>query len=191
MPDIVKDLQHLKTLAPKQKILILAVFVALFVLGLVFGIAFTRRATAPLSTPTISILPTVKPTADLSLQPAEATLSVGETLPVSVVLTKEGVQAIDVFLSFDPQYLSIANIEPGSDFPMVIRQDLSVARLAVSVSRKPDNPTPETGEVFSFTLTALSATDSASISFDSEATIAARNGENIVGKMVEGRYKIE
>lgn len=192
-----KDLKQIKKLALKRKIYILVFLFLLFALAFVGGVFITRyKPLPPIPTPVTTPKPKPSPIlqrrSKLFLTPASGTLTVGEVLPVSVLISNEPVQAVDVVLLYDPSVFAVSDIKKGDVFPLILRKDIIPGRVTVSASASPEEPVElKTGEVFSFSLTALAATASASIDFDAQDTIAAKDGVNRLGKIVGGKFRIE
>lgn len=202
-PNLKKEFSHLKTLPPKKKILLAAIFVTLFVASFlgatVLSLNLTKKPPTPVGKeplttrePTLAFTPTPKPRALLSLSPSDKLLKVGEAIPVSVSISEETAQAVDIVLTYNAKVFSAKNITKGEAFPLLLQKKIDKGRVTVSASIDPkkSGTSAASGEVFSFTLTALSATPSSAVNFDTSQTTVAKNGENILGTAVGGSYEV-
>lgn len=202
--DLDKELAQLKSLDPSKKILIISILFLLLFFGFSLGfLSFNSRnkptqppaPTPPANTkeniqPLSSPIP--KPKALLTIDPATKTVKKGETFPVSIRLSGEPVQAVDIVLNYDPEFLKPSNIKNGELFPSILQRKIEQNKISFSAAVNPQKPEPvSSGEIFSVSLTALKATDSASLTFDPLETIAGKNGENFLGNVVGGNFKIE
>lgn len=192
------ELSQLKTLDPRRKTALFTIMLSLFVIGFFAGIFFSVGRGKKTSIPFVpeQLLPptpTPKPITTLILSPSAKVVSIGEILPVSVVLRGQRVQATDIAINFDPKYFTASDITAGDAFPILLRQNIEAGKVSVSASLDPENPVEPSsslGEVFTMTLTALSATDSAIVDFDPQSTITAKDGVNTLALTVGGKYII-
>ena len=186
----------MNTLDVKQKIGIICALVALFGLGFFITTRFSSKKNAITNTTgqtgkaKATLSP--QPSTTLSLSPSTKTVKVGETLSLTVMLTGDKAQAVDITLTFDPAVFSASDIAVGQAFPVVLRQRIVDGKIIVSASIDPSNQ-PEsnpTGAIFTVNLTALGTKASTTVDFEAKDTIVAQNGKNIVGKTVAGTYTV-
>jgi hypothetical protein len=197
MSTIQQDLGRITHLDTSKKLTLIFIFLSLFTGSYLFGRYVLNRTKTPVYTETTppenapinGQLNTGK--AELILAPSRSTLKVGESIPVAVRLTKQSVQAADVVLTFDPKYVSISDIKAGPNFPIMLNQKINKDTVEVSASISPTNlDKPGEGDVFTFTLTGVSATPNTKVDFNIEDTIAATDGVNVLHTIVGGSYTI-
>ena len=198
MPDVSHDLNELKQLPQERKTMLGFFLLVLFTLGFLVGVLYTRNkkpsmmGKTPSSTTPSTGTTAKKPTTALAISPATKVLKVGQSIPVSVVISKEPVQAVDVVLTYDPEVFTVSNVVKGDLFPMKLRQKLEQGKIALSASVTPDSPAATgNGDIFTFSLTAISATPSSTVDFDKKDTITAKNGENTLGETTPGKYTVQ
>lgn len=187
------DINTIKSLPANRKTALGIFLLILFVLGTGLGVMVARNRDAKKDTTMNAAAPAPAESTktELALNPSTATLKVGEVLPVSVKISKEAVQAVDVVVTYDPAVFSAGNIQTG-DFPKILRQKITPGRIVVSTSVSPDNPTPMTdGIVFTFSLTALSKSTATTVAFDASETITAKGGANTLGTTSGSQFKVE
>lgn len=197
MSTIQQDLGRLGHLEASKKITLIFMFLSLFTGSYLFGRYVLNRAKPAVMTepPNENNLPVTgrlnQGQAELILTPSRATLKVGETLPVSVRLSKQPVQAADIVLNFDPKYIAISDIKNGPNFPIVLNQKINENNVSVSLSISPTNlDKPGEGDVFTFMLKGISPTPNTKVDFNIEDTIAATDGVNVLHTIVGGSYTI-
>ena len=187
------DINTIKSLPADRKTALGIFLLVLFVLGTGLGIMVARNRDTKTDTTVgdATPAPAESTKTELALNPSTGTLKVGEVLPISVKISKEAVQAVDVVVTYDPAVFSAGNIKPG-DFPKILRQTITPGRIVVSTSVSPDNPTAMTdGIVFTFSLTALKQATTTTVDFDASETITAKSGVNTLGTTSGSEFKVE
>jgi len=195
MPDFQKEISALRKLNPKRKFALAAMFVALLMGGFLVGILISSGRNKVLRTANIFSVPspTPAPSASLTISPSQKSLKVGEVMPVTVAISGEPVQAVDVVLTYDPRYFTASKIQKGKTFDQFLKQTIQQGKVSVSAAVGPTaaSKTAGPGEIFTVNLTAIAATTSAQVSFAPSDTILAKNGENLLKIAVGGSYQIE
>lgn len=196
MNEMAQDVNNLSTLPKERKAVLIALIGVLFIVSVVVGANLAKRSgqetpsASPVqnqSTPAVE----VKNTTDLSLSPAPLTISTGATKQVSVMLSKTAVSAADVFLTYDPTLVEIADIQNGTVFDRVIRKKIDAGSIAFSAAVSPEKKNSlATGTVFTFTVTALKS-GTTTIQFDTGKTITALSGANSLGNTTPMTVEIQ
>lgn len=155
----------------KKIVLPIAVGILLLV-GIIVGIYLVRQQQ--------EIREKAAPATVLNLTPSQDTLKVGETrnITVNIDTGPNIVGAIKLNVVFDPAYVSVSNFTRGTFFQTPI-QNPAVAggRLTMVAGGQVGNFPTGTGQVASFTLTALQA-GSTVIAFDSTQTEVSGTGSD-------------
>lgn len=114
----------------------------------------------------------------LTLVAGASELAVNESTDIAVILENTPAQAVDIVITFDPNLVSISNVQNGSVYPSIVRQDIRDSQLVVSTRVDADNSTDlKAGDVFSFTVTAL-APGNAHIGVNKDLSITATKNKN-------------
>lgn len=187
------DLKDFKKLDVESKLYVVFFFIIIIIAAVLTGSSIQSNASTTSAEPATQTTESVstKSTSTLALSPSTLELKVGEELPVSVVLSKNPVSAIDVVLTYDPAVFSLSNLKNGTVFPKLLTQKMEEGKLTVSASLDPaDTKDAEVGEVFSFTLKALAPAEESVVEFNRDSTLTALNGENVLGVTVGGSYKV-
>lgn len=185
-----KDLKDLKKLDPQTKVYLIIFILLVFIASILVGLSMRAGQSQSSSHETQLIEPTEAPTTNLSLDPPSKNMRVGEVTDVTVILSKTPVQAADIVITFDPKVFSISNIRNGTILPNILKQNLEQGKLTYSASVDPEAKNELTGEVFTFSLRALSPATSSAIDFDKNMTITSSEGKNTLGLTVGGNYTI-
>lgn len=190
---LAKDVRDIKKLDDNRKFLLLMLFVVLFVISVLVGgfLAQNRPQTqVPQTAPQRTTK--LKPTTTLSIVSTSKTLKQGTTEKVTVNLEKTPVTAIDIVLNYDPNLLTVSNIENGTVFARVIRKKIETGKIIYSAAIDTASKTAlQTGPVFSFSIRALKSAGSAKITFDPSQTITALNGENTLGSSLGASFNLQ
>lgn len=199
MPDVGQPVAQTSPSSSTRSALLpfLIVLVVILVL-LALASLFKGKSTSPTTVPTTAKVtgrppsPTPRAMTKLSLDPAVKTLKVGDVLTIAVMTSGEGVQAVDVVLTYDPAVFQVGNVQKGEVFSEILQNRLENGRIFFSASVNPQTPKiTANGTIFTVDLTPLSATATARVDFDRALTITAKAGENTLGETVGGRYIVE
>lgn len=185
MNDAASDMQDFHKLQPDRKLAVIGIMIFVFVFAILVSIyvsksggltQLTQRVTNPTSqTEQKADATTLSMTSDVT------SLSVGNSATVTVNIANNPVQAVDIAVNFDPNMFTASNIVNGTVYADILRSEITDGQVVVSATVSPSDPTDlKTGDVFSFTLEALSA-GSGELTFDPELTITAKNGVNTLG----------
>lgn len=200
-----KEIKQFKKLKAPNKLSILALYFLLFLLGLIVGNFLTKGATPPIKSsgqeraaPTKILFPTqpaptIKPQATLRIYPGSQTLRLNDPVTVAIILDAAAVDAIDAVINFDATVFKASNLSKGSAFTYYPEQafkiDNKLGKISVSAVRDAQTPFPPLPvTVATFSLTALQEIAPSSVSFDTTATVAAKDGVNILGFALGGSY---
>ena len=134
---------------------------------------------------------------DLVLLPAAQTVNPGDALVVTVQ-AECGTQAtngIDVFIDFDPQYLEVQSITPGTILSLPLQNEYDNTLGTIGFSAGSIAPVTDTFDILTITFTAKSVltTTSTVVSFhtsDARTTLAVLGGDIITGTLTEATYTI-
>lgn len=189
------QLGELKLLNPERKKFILIVLLVLFVASLMMASKIQKKQEeSPVQTDQTATVtaPAEAPKTSLSLSPASAELTVGQTQEITVSLTDVPVTAIDVVLTYDPTTFSVSNVTNGDIFGRVIRNTVEDGKVIFSASVLPEKKDAlSEGDVLTFTVKALNSSGSAFIAFDPTETITALGGENTLGVTTGATFTID
>lgn len=177
MDNIQTDLKDFNQLHPNRKLAVFGIILFVFILSIFIGVYFSKSRTQT-TTETETPAPTgaVTATTGLTLVPSAETVAVGDQIKVSVMLEGEAVQAADVVVKYDPTIFTASTVTNGTAFESIVREEIKDGTVSITAAVSPTAANDlKTGEVFSFTLTALKA-GSTELSFDPELTITAKNG---------------
>lgn len=183
---VTKDIQDFHNLHPNRKLMVFGLILFLFVIAVVGGIMLAQRGSDTTQTDTTNQQQTQNTeVADgqtaLSLSASAESVAVGDSVTVTVMLENTPVQATDVAVTYDPTVFEASDIVNGNVYGDILRSEINDGEVLVSAAVSPSNPQDlRTGELFSFTLTALAAGDG-TVSFDDVITITALNGTNTLG----------
>lgn len=193
-----KDLERFFSLPAKSRLLIAVILTGAFLFTIVLFANIGKNPPLPsnqmtrITTPKQAVQPEINQyTSTLSLSPRQASLPVGEELDVSVILTENPAQAVDIVLEYDPQYLEVSNIRGGTSFTQVLLNQRQNGRILFSAALDPASSDKSTvGEIFSFTLKGREATPAATIDFSPSETKVGADGQFSLGTTLTGNYQI-
>lgn len=185
-----KDIKDLKKLDSQTKVYLIIFMILVFVAALLTGASMISSRPQTSFDQSALPAPTEEPTTTLSLSPSSQALKVGEVTNVSVILSKTPVQSADIVLTWDPKVFNLYNIRNGTILPNVLNQNLTAGKLTFSASVDPTAKNASTGEMFAFSLKALSPSTSSPVEFDKKLTITSSDGKNILGLTVGGNYSV-
>lgn len=183
-----KDVAHFGSLDMGKKIVVVATLSVLFVASIYIGKTLAVKKSSPTnqtattqpsdSAPTPEAAQQVRRQSRLSIK-ANADLAVGKQETISVELTGTPVSATDIVLYYDPDVVEVSEVSNGSVFDRILVNNVENGRLSFSAAVSPDRINSlKTGTVFTFELTPLAPASSTTISFDTQETVTALNGEN-------------
>lgn len=178
--------KEFKKLPLNAKIIITAILIGSFFIGIIIQIGSqkltTRQVSIPFPTPTLIPIP-----AEVFLSTDKKEVMVNTTFSATINLNSHdtGVEAADFVLSYDRDYLKVATISSGNFFSLYpvkkIEDDsIQISGMANLLEDRIVVPRGE-GLVGTIVFEALAATESTKISFDREKTIVANGGKNILG----------
>jgi hypothetical protein len=127
--------------------------------------------------------------ASVSLETKSSSYAIGETVSVSVTIDSgsNDVGAADFIITYDPTLLKAGSITPGSFFKSIPVKKISNGSIKLSALAEITDSRvlfPKgKGVVAIIDFKVLKANPSTLISFDSEKTIIASDGRNIVNKL--------
>lgn len=189
-----QDLKDLKKLDPQTKVYVIIFIILIFIASILTSSSFISPGNSPSAAETENQTENIteEPTTTLSITPSSDTLSVGDVIAVSVILSKTPVTAVDISLSYDPKVFGVSDIKKGSVFPTLLNQKIEAGKIIVSASIDPEGAkNPTTGDVFSFSLKALVPSENSLIQFDKELTTTAVAGENTLGLTVDANFTVQ
>lgn len=178
-------LREFRKIKKGQQVIIIAVLAGIFTFGflLPFGINkfSTYKPSKPLPLPTPIPIP-----AEISLNADKKVLTSGATFSaiININSPNQGVEAADIVVDFDPNYLSVATVSAGNYFGQYPVKEtgsgfVKISGIANLVNNKFIIPIGK-GTIGSIIFETLSATGNTKISFDREKTIVAAGGKNIL-----------
>lgn len=182
---------------PQKATSAVVLFLLLFFIGAVIGVYIFRGK--PVVVPgkmagvpsRIEIQPTKMPLTNLSLSPSLKILTVGEVLPLAVMIDGDPAQAVDIVLSYDPTIFTPAKVTLGDVFPQILQEQVKDGKIRVSMSVNPQNPKLlGKGTVFTINLSAISATKSSQVKFVPEETLVGRAGMNILSHTTNATFTV-
>ena len=178
-------LVEFKKVGMKQKIVIIAILIVCFAVGIAAPSAYQKLTYNVNPTPTPSPAPIPIP-ATLSLSINQPSITAGATFSATINIDSpnQGIEAADFVLDFDPNYLSVATISAGNYFGLYPIKSISsdsakISGLANLVNNKFIIPIGK-GSAGTIMFNALQATSSTAIRFDKVKTIVASGGKNIL-----------
>ncbi len=181
-----QDIKDFNTLDPQKKLMIAGIVLILFV-GSIFVGAYLSKGGSTGSKDVVNneqeLAPSKKPSTSLKLM-ADTTMKVGASQTVTVELDNVPVTAADVVVSYDPEILTVSDIQNGDVFAKVIQRKTDIAKglITFSGSVDPSNPNDlKTGKVMTFKVTAKKDASATLLQFSKDDTITAINGENTLG----------
>lgn len=163
-----------------QNVGLVVLLILLFLVG--FGIVSLYQTQKTTDT-TGKVLPK---TAKLSIVSDKKTVSAGESFTVKLLLDSgnQAVEAADFTLTFDPKYLQVKNVAPGSYFksyPVNKTEEDTVKISAVAYFDGSSVIIPKgRGDVASITFSAVTPVAKTSINIDPVKTAIASKGQNIL-----------
>lgn len=195
MKEAVKTyLTQFKKLERNAKILIIAILIGSFFIGVIGQIGYRKLAYKPFPIPSPTSIPTP---ASISLTSNSAEVETGATFSATIKINSpnQGVEAADFVVLFDPDYLKVATVSSGNFFGVypvkkTETNSVKISGMANLIDNKIIIPKGE-GTVGTITFEALAATESTKISFDKEKTIVASGGKNILGKITDLEISIK
>ena len=168
-------LADFRKISKKGKILVYAILAFSFIVGIIASIISFNLFKNPPST------------AILKLTADKTSVSKGDTFTATLNIDSQdwGVEAADLVLNFDPQYLKVTAVSPGNFFKVYPLKKIEESRVKLSGVANFVNNTfiiPKgTGTITSLTFQTLASTSKTTISIDKQATIVASAGKNILG----------
>lgn len=182
---MLKDLLS-SILSDKKQSTIFFGIIVLFVVTLAnVYVAKTRIPTSALKTPT----------ATLSLNPTQKSVTKDQTFDVAIILdTKdEKVDAVDAILTYDPSILEVTGLSPGTIFSAYPVKSYGEGKIQLSGFALPEGETPKPfsgkGTLGTITFKALNS-GSTKVIFG-VSSIIAYQGQNALGKIVEATYTVK
>ncbi len=183
-----KDIFEFKTLSPQVKFLLAIQVVILFIFSILVGVLFSPQFNKkvqqnPNGNPNSAIAD--RNSTQLSIEPKDEIVKVGESRLMSVHLKGSSVTAVDIVLNYDPAMLEVSDVTNGTAFGRVIINKVEKGKIYFSAAQDVTNAQKvnknDDGAVFGFKVTALKKTETAKIEFSLDETITAENGENKLG----------
>ncbi len=192
---IKKDLKNIGKLPPEKKLAIVFILIILFIVSYSVSKSLSNRNLVTQGPGTADESGTasaqMQPRTGLTISPVSKNLSIGKQEKLEVVLSKLPVTAVDIVLTFDPTLVDVTNVQNGPLFQRVLQNKVDNGKIIFSAAVTPQNATnTKEGTVFTFMVKAKKEAPAALIGFDPRATVAALNGENMLGSTVGGTYKI-
>jgi len=189
-----QDIKDFNTLDPQRKLMVAGIVLILFVGSIFIGAYLSKGGSLGNKSDngTVQVAPTKKPATELKIM-ANTSMKVGTSQVVTVELSSVPVTATDVVVSFDPDILTVADVQNGKVFPKVIQKkiDATNGTITFSASVDPANPNDiKTGTVLSFKVTAKKDAPSTLLQFAKDDTITAINGENTLGLTTGATIKV-
>lgn len=177
--------QQFSNLGQKQKLLILGILAFSFVFGLGGQIGFQKLTNKPTPTPLPS--PTEIPLpAYLELTSVEKTIEPGATFSATLNIDSpnQGVEAGDFVINFDPNYLNVATLSSGNYFGLypiknIGTESAKISGIANLVNNRFIIPKGK-GIIATFVFETLQASDSTKVKINTDKTIVASGGKNIL-----------
>lgn len=189
-------LREFKSIGKKQKIIIIVVLLASFLLGFVLPGFSNKLSTFQTPKPTPFPTPIPLP-AVISLSSDLSDVKLGATFSATINISSpnQGVEAADFVVNFDPDFLKVATISSGNYFGIypvktAVKDKVKISGIANLVNDRFIIPMGK-GQIGTIVFETLSATDSAIISFDREKTIVASAGKNILDKITDLEVSIK
>lgn len=184
-----KDIFEFKTLSPQVKFLLAIQVIILFIFSILVGVLFSPQFNKkiqqnPNGNPNNAALAGRNST-QLSIEPKDEIVKVGESRLMSVHLKGPSVTAVDIVLMYDPVMLEVSDVTNGTAFGRVIINKIEKGKIyfsaAQDVTSAQKTKRDDNGDVFGFKVTALKKAETAKIEFSLDETITAENGENKLG----------
>lgn len=173
-------------------------FVVLFVIfacAVVFAFVLHNRTTVPVSDRQQSdiITPTIDAAGStISLSTSSNLLRVNQSIQVTVLLTTESLQAIDVVLQYDKNALRIQNIQGVHPDLTLLQQKNEDGVYSTSFAINPaSTENIISGKIFTFDVVAVAPIQKTSIRFNRASTIVAREGINVLKNLVDLPIEVE
>lgn len=179
-----KDVKDLFTLSPQVKFLLTIQLIILFILSILIGVMFSPkfksnvlRQQVPGATNDTTNTKSVR----LSLLPQSKFLKPGEELTFYVTMSGDPAYAVDTHITFDPEYVTVSDVQNGDMFDRVVLNKVESGKLIFSAAYDPGKTTfKQEGIVLTFKARALKKTQETFLLFDTNNTIAAQDGKNIL-----------
>src|SRR3989338_8403617 len=183
---LVEDIKDFNSLDPQKKLMVAGIVLILFV-GSIFVGAYLSKgrsgSTNKQTTNEVATAPSKKPSTTLKIVAKEA-MKVGESQVVTVDLSNVAVTAADIVVSYDPDILTVADVQNGTVFAKVIQKKIDTTNGLVTFSGSvdPSNPNDlKMGKVMSFKVRAKKDARATLLQFAKDDTVTAINGENTLG----------
>lgn len=182
------DMQDFHKLHPNKKLAIFGLLLLVFIVAIGFGIMLNKKSSSTTGQPA----QTEEGTASGQVKQGETVLkmmvdpsdlAVNGKAKVTVTLENTAVQASDIAINYDPKMFKASDIINGTVYDDILRSNIDTTNGQILVNAAVSAANPQdlrTGEVFSFTLTALQA-GNGNLEFDQDLTITAKNGINTLG----------
>lgn len=195
MKEAVKTyLKQFKKLGRNAKILIIAILIGSFFIGIAAQTGYQKLTYQPQPPPSPTSIPAP---ASISLTSNSKEIETGATFSATIKISSpnQGVEAADFVVSFDPDYLKVATVSSGNFFGVypvkkAETNSVKISGMANLIDNKIIIPKGE-GTIGNITFEALAATESTKISFDKEKTIVANGGKNILGEISDLQISIK
>lgn len=181
-----KDIKDFNNLDPQKKLMVAGIVLLLFV-GSIFVGAYLSRGGSPIvnnpTTKQTGTAPTKKPSTTLKIT-AKKNMRIGESQVVTVDLSSVAVTAADVVVTYDPDVLTVSDVQNGNVFAKVIQKKIDATNGAMTFSGSVDPANPndlKMGNVVSFKIKAKKEAKATLLQFAKNDTVTAINGENTLG----------
>ncbi len=178
-----KLILEFNSVGKKEKIFIFIILISCFLLGTIYPVLSARTlSNKPSDIASNQTLLTLKSSAKQT--------QVGKSFTVTIFLNsgKQGVEAADIVINFDPKYLKAASISTGPYFKLYPQKIVENSFVKISGTASYENNTlfisKGSGIVAEVEFKALSKTDSTQIALDKDKTIIASAGKNIWDKKI-------
>jgi len=137
-----------------------------------------------------------------SLSPGKGQFKTGQEFKVDLVLNaKAEINAADTVLSFDPNLIEVAAIQPGQVFPLYPRQSIDPQKGEVQITGVKtiqDNRVLTTPKIFATLILKAKKPGTAKLNFifnkgktTGSTIIKSQGSENILEKVEGGKYEIK
>ncbi len=144
------------------------------------------------------IIPSAKkeilPVVSLAIDPQEKTLYQGGDFTADIMLeSEEELLAVDLFLSYDPQILSLEKITPGKFFPspQEFSKEIKEEEGKIFYALGSLSPTSGKGILVSLTFQGKMSGDQGTVGLTEETLVSTKGGEEVnIELSREGRYSI-
>jgi hypothetical protein len=190
MYSLQKDISEFKTLSPQVKFLLAIQVIILLIFSILVGVLFSPQFNKnvqqnPKGSPNAVA---DKSSTQLSIQPKDEIMKVGEERLMSVHIKGTTVTAADIVLTYDPTAIEVSEVTNGNLFGRQIINKIdagkvyfSAAKDIASAGASKQNTDEAKDAIFGFKIKALKKIETTRIEFSLDETITAENGENKLG----------